>query len=219
MIKYSAATIRQLLSNRGDTTYNRGRLHRNVVLLNPPNNHTRMLRYFNDDDMPLLCYILKHFFYIPPILVVWQCSTSLCHCTLITLKLKFFYCCSNFKETGKECRRKDGRRQRYEMDKGRNRVKDKNIKSFPTEFQWAFYSSLMYLLVTITHLHTPLQQSLTLLYVIQGNHNSFQTFPKRIKAGYHETNITPVPQKEFFGMPIISSLINMNVQLKHGPLI
>jgi hypothetical protein len=28
-----------------------------------------------NNNIPLLCYIVKHFFYIPPILVVWQCAT------------------------------------------------------------------------------------------------------------------------------------------------
>jgi hypothetical protein len=43
--------------------------------LNPPNNHNTMLRYIYDDDI-LLCYTVKHFFYIPPVLVVWQHTTS-----------------------------------------------------------------------------------------------------------------------------------------------
>jgi hypothetical protein len=30
----------------------------------------------NNNSIPLLCYIVKHFFYIPPILVVWRLTTS-----------------------------------------------------------------------------------------------------------------------------------------------
>jgi hypothetical protein len=41
----------------------------------PFQNRTRMLRYF-DDDVPLLCYTVRHLFYIPPVLVVWWCTTS-----------------------------------------------------------------------------------------------------------------------------------------------
>jgi hypothetical protein len=45
----------------------------NSVLLNPPSNRSTILRYFNNNDnknIPLLCYIVNHLFYIPPILVV-----------------------------------------------------------------------------------------------------------------------------------------------------
>jgi hypothetical protein len=50
------------------------------LMLTSPNYHTKVLRYFNDDDnydsMPLVCCILKHFFYIPPVLVVWGGGTT-----------------------------------------------------------------------------------------------------------------------------------------------
>jgi hypothetical protein len=47
------------------------RSHRNVTLLPPPPpNCTTMLRNFNN-NMPLFCYTVKYFFYIPKILVVW----------------------------------------------------------------------------------------------------------------------------------------------------
>jgi hypothetical protein len=42
----------------------------------PPRNRTTMPRYFNDNNMPLLCFVVKHLFYIPPVLVVWRRTTS-----------------------------------------------------------------------------------------------------------------------------------------------
>jgi hypothetical protein len=47
----------------------------NAILLNPTTNRTTMTRYFNNNK-PLLCYTVKHFFYIPPVLVVWRRITS-----------------------------------------------------------------------------------------------------------------------------------------------
>lgn len=56
-----------------------GKSCRNAVLLIPPSSHTMRVGYFVDDGMLLLlllCYTVKHFFYIFPVLVVWQRSTS-----------------------------------------------------------------------------------------------------------------------------------------------
>jgi hypothetical protein len=41
----------------------------NAVLLTPLNNRITVLRYNN---MLLLCYIVKHLFYIPAVLVIWR---------------------------------------------------------------------------------------------------------------------------------------------------
>jgi hypothetical protein len=49
-----------------------------ILLPTSPNNRTAMLRNFiiGTIIMLLLCYIVKHFFYIPPILMVWRRTTS-----------------------------------------------------------------------------------------------------------------------------------------------
>jgi hypothetical protein len=50
---------------------------RKCSIIKSPNNSTKMLRYFNNDNnnMHLLCYIVKYVFYIPP-KVVWQVVKS-----------------------------------------------------------------------------------------------------------------------------------------------
>jgi hypothetical protein len=45
------------------------RLCGNSILLNPPKNLTIMPTYV-DDDTSLLCYRVKHLFYIPPVFVM-----------------------------------------------------------------------------------------------------------------------------------------------------
>lgn len=44
----------------------------NAILLNSPNNYTTTLRYCNN-DLLLLLYS-KNFFYIPLVIMIWQCS-------------------------------------------------------------------------------------------------------------------------------------------------
>jgi hypothetical protein len=60
------------------------RSYGNAVLLSAPNSCTTVLRYFNsksdkknnnkdsdgDNKMPLSYYLIKHFFYIPPVLII-----------------------------------------------------------------------------------------------------------------------------------------------------
>lgn len=107
---------------------------------------------------------------------------------------------------GKKYKRKNRRTQRYETDKGKNRVKD-NTKSFSTEF-WQFSVFVFY--------HNSLAQS-HIAVCYSGDPQQLLTIPKRTEGDYHETNITSMLQQQFFRMLIISSFTNMNVQLKHKP--
>jgi hypothetical protein len=72
--------IRGMKSNSGEFWY-RSQVVRTCSIINSPDYRKTMLRYFINDNnviiiMSLLCYVVKHLFKIPQILVVWRRTTS-----------------------------------------------------------------------------------------------------------------------------------------------
>jgi hypothetical protein len=73
-------------SKISDESWSRSQVMWKCNITKSPNNRTTKLRYLNNNNnnMPLMCYIIKHFFYIPQILVVWR-PTTYQHSPLKTL--------------------------------------------------------------------------------------------------------------------------------------